>query len=61
MYVNSLPESRRAGLLDKLVEYLHKLKEKLDSIGKGWGVDSYSISVGYLKLGLTLNFKIPET
>ena len=60
-YVNSLSESRRAGIFDKLIEYLHKLKKKLDSIGKTWGVDSYTISVGWLKIDLSLTFKIPET
>lgn len=58
-YVNSLEQKRRAGILDKLLKYLHELKKKLDAIGKTWGLDSYSISVSNIGLNLTLNFKIP--
>ncbi|MFZ0965676.1 MAG: hypothetical protein WAN82_03510 [Candidatus Bathyarchaeia archaeon] len=60
-YINSLEQPRRAGLLERLLKYLHELKKKLDSIGKTWGVDSYSIGVEFTGLSLTLNFKIPET
>ena len=45
LYFNSLEEQQKVGLLDKIVKYLKKLKEKLDQIGKEWGVSGYSISV----------------
>jgi hypothetical protein len=45
LYFNSLPEKRKAGLFDKMVEYLRKLKGKLDKIAKVWGVSNYSIGV----------------
>ena len=61
LYFNSLEEQQKVGLLEKIVEYLKKLKEKLDQIGKDWGVSGYSISVtapGVITV--SLNFTIPS-
>lgn len=57
MFFNSLSEERRAGLLEKILEYLKKLKERLDRIAKEWGVHSYSINVGLAGVTLSLEFE----
>jgi F0F1-type ATP synthase delta subunit len=56
-FFNSLAEQRRASILDKMLEYLKKLKEKLDGIAKEWGVHSYSIEVGFTGITLSLEFE----
>jgi len=48
----------RVGILDKLIEYLAKLKSRLDDVGKEWGVESYSLGVGFTGVEVTLNFKL---
>ena len=61
LYFNSLEEQQKIRLLDKIVEYIKKVKEKLDQIGKNWGVSAYSISVttpGVITI--SLNFTIPK-
>lgn len=45
LYFNNLSETQKVGLLERIVEYLRKLKEKLDKIAKFWGVSNYSIGV----------------
>lgn len=45
MFFNSINDQQKASLLDKIIKYLRKLKEKLDGIAKNWGVSSYSIGV----------------
>jgi len=56
MFFNSLSEERRADILEKMLEYLKKLKKKLDKIAKEWGVHSYSIEVGSIGVALSLEF-----
>jgi hypothetical protein len=57
MFFNSLSEERRAGILQKMLEYLKKLKKKLDMIAKEWGVHSYSIALGFTGVTLSLEFE----
>jgi hypothetical protein len=57
MFFNSLSEERRADILEKMLEYLRKLKKKLDKIAKEWGVHSYSIDVGFTGVTLSLEFE----
>jgi hypothetical protein len=57
MFFNSLSEKRKAGVLDKVLEYLKKLKKKLDAIAKEWGVHSYAIDVGLTGITLSLEFE----
>jgi hypothetical protein len=57
MFFNSLSEERRAGILDKVLEYLKKLKEKLDAIAKDWGIHSYAIGVSLTGITLSLEFE----
>jgi hypothetical protein len=59
LFFNSLSEERRAGILDKILKYLKKLKKKLDAIAKEWGVHSYSIAVSSTGITLSLEFE-PE-
>ena len=57
MFFNSLSEKRRAGIIEKMLEYLKKLKKKLDAIAKEWGVHGYSIDVGSTGITLSLEFQ----
>ena len=45
MFFNSLSDKQKAGILDKIVNYLRRIKEKLDEIAREWGISSYSIGV----------------
>jgi len=56
LFYNSLSDRQKAGVLDRLLNYLKKLKEKLDDIARDWGVDRYEIKVG-LGVSLSLTFK----
>ena len=47
MFFNSLSEKQKGEILQKLLQYLKKLKKKLDAIAKEWGVSAYSIDVGW--------------
>jgi hypothetical protein len=57
MYFNSLSERQKSGVLGKLIEYLKKLKEKLDHIAKDWGAISYTIGVELFNVTLSIDFK----
>jgi hypothetical protein len=59
-YVNGLETEQLSGILEKLWEYLKDLKEKLDLIAAKWGVESYSLGVGFTGVQLSLTFK-PKT
>lgn len=56
LFFNSLSDRQKAGVLNRLLNYLKKLKKKLDDVARDWGVDRYEIKVG-LGVSLSLTFK----
>ena len=45
LFFNSLSNEQKASLIDRIIEYLKKLKEELDKTAKNWGVSNYSIGI----------------
>ena len=45
LFFNSLSNEQKAGLIDRIIEYLRKLKEQLDKTAGNWGVSNYSIGI----------------
>jgi hypothetical protein len=45
LFFNSLSNEQKASLIDRIIEYLKKLKEGLDKTAKNWGVSNYSIGI----------------
>ena len=56
LFFNSLPEQQKGDVLEKVLQYLKKLKKKLDAIAKEWGISGYSIDVGTTGFDLSLQF-----
>jgi hypothetical protein len=61
LFFNSLSDSQKAGVLDRLLKYLKELKKKLDGIAKDWGVSNYKIGVSFTGVQLSLTFETKET
>jgi hypothetical protein len=55
LYFNSLSNEQKASLIDRIIEYLKKLKEELDKTAKNWGVSNYSIGIS-APGGVNINF-----
>lgn len=45
LFFNSLSKEQKASLIDRIIEYLRKLKEQLDETGRGWGVSNYTLGI----------------
>jgi len=56
MYFNDLRWDQKIGLLEKLLEYLRKLKEKLDRVAKEWRAISYTFGVELFNVTLSIEF-----
>jgi len=57
LFFNSLSDKQKAAILERLVNYLKKLKKKLDVIAKEWGVSNYAIGVSFTGVNLSLTFE----
>ena len=55
LFFNSLSDEQRTSLIDRIIEYLKKLKEQLDATAEKWGVHNYSMGISAGK-GVTLSF-----
>lgn len=55
LFFNSLSEEQKASLIDRIIEYLRKLKEQLDKTGRKWGVSNYSIGIS-APVGVNISF-----
>lgn len=60
LYLNSLSNQQKIGVIDWIIKWLRKLKDKLDEIAKDWRVSNYSIGVSApWEVEVSLTFAIP--
>lgn len=45
LFFNSLSNEQKAALIDRIIEYLRRLKEQLDETAENWGVSNYTIGI----------------